>query len=285
MPAFPVQLKLPAGILYIVAQTPTVQLPPARRGAGLLRPPLRARRIAPLQQRNPPRSQPPLWQQHGISGSWRQSLSLCASCGIWLEPHGGAGIHSPAHDSARRAARGHPPRRTYLLSVEIRHRRLARLAVRPALSCHLYTLVATPLVIHLLAATSASDPAVKQKTAYIQAAFLIAGLPASLFGRWATSSAAARARVDGAHLRAVHRPVRRVADVVAVDDLRFLAALGIRRRMGGGSLAAHGNWPRAWRPWIAAVLQSGVNLASSSPPPRSACCRCCRIRRPNATSS
>ena len=38
---------------------------------------------------------------------------------------------------------------------------------------HLYTLVATPLVVQLLHAPSAADPEVKEKSAYIQAAFLI----------------------------------------------------------------------------------------------------------------
>ena len=41
------------------------------------------------------------------------------------------------------------------------------------LELHLYTLVATPLVMTLLMATSAADPAVKEKSAYIQAAFLL----------------------------------------------------------------------------------------------------------------
>ena len=41
------------------------------------------------------------------------------------------------------------------------------------LELHLYTLVATPLVIQLVHATSNADPAVKEKSAYIQAAFLV----------------------------------------------------------------------------------------------------------------
>src|SRR4051812_20025385 len=41
------------------------------------------------------------------------------------------------------------------------------------LELHLYTLVATPLVVQLLHAASSADPEVKEKSAYIQAAFLI----------------------------------------------------------------------------------------------------------------
>src|SRR5580698_7561341 len=52
------------------------------------------------------------------------------------------------------------------------------------LELHLYTLVATPLVIHLLAVASPSDPQVKQKSAYIQAAFLVGwAIGGTFFGR------------------------------------------------------------------------------------------------------
>src|SRR5471032_2415680 len=52
------------------------------------------------------------------------------------------------------------------------------------LELHLYTLVATPLVMQLLVVTSAADPAVTEKTAYIQAAFLIGwALGGAFFGR------------------------------------------------------------------------------------------------------
>src|SRR5690242_16201895 len=52
------------------------------------------------------------------------------------------------------------------------------------LELHLYTLVATPLVVQLLHAASTADPAVKEKSAYIQAAFLIGwALGGAFFGR------------------------------------------------------------------------------------------------------
>src|SRR5260221_2524913 len=51
------------------------------------------------------------------------------------------------------------------------------------LELHLYTLVATPLVIQLLHTVS-TDPAVKEKSAYIQASFLIGwALGGAFFGR------------------------------------------------------------------------------------------------------
>src|SRR4029077_1626374 len=52
------------------------------------------------------------------------------------------------------------------------------------LELHLYTLVATPLGFQLLHASSAADPAVKEKSAYIQAAFLVGwAVGGAFFGR------------------------------------------------------------------------------------------------------
>ena len=41
---------------------------------------------------------------------------------------------------------------------------------------------------------------------------------------------------------------------------RFIAALGIGGEWAVGASLLSETWPRAWRPWIAAVLQTGVNL-------------------------
>ena len=52
------------------------------------------------------------------------------------------------------------------------------------LELHLYTLVAAPFVMQLLHTTDASNPAIKEKSAYIQAAFLIGwALGGAFFGR------------------------------------------------------------------------------------------------------
>src|SRR5205823_14690843 len=42
--------------------------------------------------------------------------------------------------------------------------------------------------------------------------------------------------------------------------VRFLAALGIGGEWAIGASLLSETWPRRWRPWIAAVLQTGVNL-------------------------
>ncbi len=41
---------------------------------------------------------------------------------------------------------------------------------------------------------------------------------------------------------------------------RFLAALGIGGEWAVGSSLLAETWPRRWRPWVAAVLQTGVNI-------------------------
>jgi MFS family permease len=43
---------------------------------------------------------------------------------------------------------------------------------------------------------------------------------------------------------------------------RFLAALGIGGEWAVGAALLSETWPRRWRPWIAAVLQSGVNIGT-----------------------
>ena len=52
------------------------------------------------------------------------------------------------------------------------------------LEMHLYTLVAAPFVMQLLATTDAANPKIKEKSAYIQAAFLVGwALGVAFFGR------------------------------------------------------------------------------------------------------
>ena len=43
---------------------------------------------------------------------------------------------------------------------------------------------------------------------------------------------------------------------------RFLAALGIGGEWAVGAALLSETWPRRWRPWLAAVLQTAVNLGT-----------------------
>ncbi|MFA5057505.1 MAG: MFS transporter [Opitutaceae bacterium] len=130
------------------------------------------------------------------------------------------------------------------------------------LELHLYTLVATPLVIQLLAATSASDPAVKEKTAYIQAAFLVGwAAGGAFFGRLGDLLGRSRALALTVLTYALCTGLCALAQTWwQLMIFRFVAALGIGGEWAVGASLLTETWPRAWRPWLAAVLQTGVNL-------------------------
>lgn len=130
------------------------------------------------------------------------------------------------------------------------------------LELHLYTLVATPLVIELLHATSAEDPAVKEKAAYIQAAFLVGwALGGAFFGRLGDLLGRSRALALTVLTYALCTGLCAFSQTWwQMMTFRFIAALGIGGEWAVGSSLLAETWPKAWRPWIAAVLQSGVNV-------------------------
>lgn len=130
------------------------------------------------------------------------------------------------------------------------------------LELHLYTLVATPLVVGLLGAVSAADPAVKEKSAYIQAAFLTGwALGGAFFGRLGDRLGRSRALALTVLTYALCTGLCALAQTWwQLMAFRFLAALGIGGEWAVGAALLAETWPRAWRPWLAAVLQSGVNL-------------------------
>src|SRR5438874_3320732 len=130
------------------------------------------------------------------------------------------------------------------------------------LELHLYTLVATPLVVLLLHASSPDNPAVKEKSAYIQASFLVGwALGGAFFGRLGDLLGRSRA------LSLTVLTYALCTGLCALSQtwwqlmlFRFVAALGIGGEWAVGASLLTETWPRAWRPWLAAVLQTGVNL-------------------------
>src|SRR4051812_14316915 len=130
------------------------------------------------------------------------------------------------------------------------------------LELHLYTLVATPLVILLLHASSTSDPAVKEKSAYIQAAFLIGwALGGAFFGRLGDRLGRSRTLALTVLTYAACTGLCAFAQTWwQLMIFRFVAALGIGGEWAVGASLLSETWPKAWRPWISAVLQSAVNL-------------------------
>jgi predicted MFS family arabinose efflux permease len=130
------------------------------------------------------------------------------------------------------------------------------------LELHLYTLVAAPLVVTLLGVASAADPAVKEKSAYIQAAFLVGwAVGGAFFGRLGDLLGRSRALSLTVLTYALCTGLCALSQTWwQLMIFRFVAALGIGGEWAVGSALLAETWPRAWRPWLAAILQSGVNL-------------------------
>src|SRR5688572_5820690 len=130
------------------------------------------------------------------------------------------------------------------------------------LELHLYTLIALPLVVQLLAVSSAADPAVKEKSAYIQAAFLVGwAVGGAFFGRLGDLIGRSRALALTVLTYACCTGLCAFAQTWwQLMLFRFVAALGIGGEWAVGASLLAETWPRAWRPWMAAVLQTGVNL-------------------------
>lgn len=136
------------------------------------------------------------------------------------------------------------------------------------LDLHLYTLVAAPFVAELLfksgaiATLNIADPLVKEKSSWIQASFLIGwALGGGFFGRLGDLVGRSRALSLTILTYACFTGLSYFAHAWwQLLIFRFLAALGIGGEWAVGSALLAETWPRKWRPWIAAVLQCGVNL-------------------------
>jgi MFS family permease len=130
------------------------------------------------------------------------------------------------------------------------------------LDMHLYILVATPFVAELLGAASQKDRQVGYYGSWIQAAFLIGwALGGGFFGRIADRLGRSRALMLTILTYAVFTGMSFFAQTWwQLLIFRFLAALGIGGEWAVGASLLSETWPKRWRPWIAAVLQTGVNL-------------------------
>lgn len=130
------------------------------------------------------------------------------------------------------------------------------------LELHLYTLVAAPFVMQLLDAASTTEFAVKEKSSWIQAAFLIGwALGGGFFGWVGDRLGRARTLALTVLTYAVFTGLSFFADTWwHLMMFRFLAALGIGGEWAVGAALLSETWPKAWRPWIAATLQCGVNF-------------------------
>ena len=127
---------------------------------------------------------------------------------------------------------------------------------------HLYTIVAAPFVMQLLHAPSTMDPEVGKYSSIIQAAFLVGwALGGGFFGRVGDLLGRTRALNLTILTYAVFTGLSFFAQTWwQLGIFRFLAALGIGGEWAVGASLLSETWPKRWRPWMAAVLQTGVNL-------------------------
>jgi MFS family permease len=130
------------------------------------------------------------------------------------------------------------------------------------LDMHLYTLVAAPFVMQLLEAGTLADPLVKRYSSWIQAAFLIGwALGGGFFGRVGDLLGRSRTLSLTILTYALFTGLSSFAQTWwHLLIFRFLAALGIGGEWAVGASLLSETWPKRWGPWIAAVLQTGVNI-------------------------
>jgi len=130
------------------------------------------------------------------------------------------------------------------------------------LDMHLYVLVATPFVAELLQVSDQKDDLVKSCSAWIQAAFLIGwALGGSFFGIVGDRLGRSRTLMLTIFTYALFTGLSYFAQAWwHLLIFRFLAALGIGGEWAVGASLLSETWPKRWRTWLAAVLQTAVNL-------------------------
>ena len=130
------------------------------------------------------------------------------------------------------------------------------------LDMHLYVLVAAPFVAELIGVSNTRDPAVGRYSSWIQAAFLVGwALGGGFFGRVGDRIGRSRALCLTILTYATFTGLAFFAQTWwQLLIVRFLAALGIGGEWAVGASLLSETWPSRWRPWIAAVLQTGVNI-------------------------
>jgi MFS family permease len=130
------------------------------------------------------------------------------------------------------------------------------------LDMHLYTLVYAAFVAQLLGVSSTRDPSVGRYASIIQGGFLLGwALGGGFFGRIGDKLGRSRA---------LSLTVLTYAGFTGLSCFahtwwhllifRFLSALGIGGEWAVGASLLSETWPRKWRAWIAAFLQTGVNV-------------------------
>lgn len=114
------------------------------------------------------------------------------------------------------------------------------------LDTHLYSLVAAPFVMQLIGANSTGDPAVKQKSAIVQGAFLLGwALGGGFFGRLGDRIGRSRALALTILTYAAFTGLSSLSqNWWELMIFRFVAALGIGGEWAVGSSLLSETWPK-----------------------------------------
>lgn len=134
------------------------------------------------------------------------------------------------------------------------------------LDSSLYIMVALPFVTLLL--HNADKPSVNRHASYIQAAFLVGwAVGGAVFGRVGDRFGRSRTISITILTYAAFTGLQGLAwSWTSLLAFRFLSALGIGGEWAAGSSLISETWPRRWRHWVSAILQSayqgGFILAS-----------------------
>jgi MFS family permease len=130
------------------------------------------------------------------------------------------------------------------------------------LDMHLYVLIAAPFVAELLHVTDKKHPDVGFYSSWIQGAFLIGwALGGGFFGRIGDRLGRSRALMLTILTYAMFTGLSFFAETWwHLLIFRFITGLGIGGEWAVGAAMLSETWPKSWRPWMAAVLQTGVNI-------------------------
>lgn len=122
----------------------------------------------------------------------------------------------------------------------------------------LYTQVAAIFVMQLLGLHDTKDPSVGRHASWIQAAFLVGwAVGGAFFGHLGDRLGRARTISLTILTYALFTGLSAFATQWwHLLIFRFLAALGIGGEWAAGSSLVSETWPKTWRPWLSAILQS-----------------------------
>ena len=125
---------------------------------------------------------------------------------------------------------------------------------------YLYVLVAAPFVAELLSKPQ-SDPLVGAYSSYIQAAFLVGwAFGGAIFGWVGDRFGRSRTIALTILTYAIFTGFSAFAwNWQSLLVFRFVSALGIGGEWAAGSSLVAETWPKSWRPWVSAALQSAYH--------------------------